>query len=102
MNDDAVYVEGAVPVDWLSEVINILRSELGRDRPVNERAAAFWSFVVEARDLGASDVVVNDCTEVAVNSGLVTDLGHRGREDVEHLISWALRGWNPFARGPLR
>ena len=24
-----------------------------------------------------------------------------GREDVAHVIGWAVRGWNPFETGPL-
>jgi len=25
-----------------------------------------------------------------------------GAEDVVHVIRWALRGWNPFEKGPLQ
>jgi hypothetical protein len=25
-----------------------------------------------------------------------------GAEDVAHVITWALRGWNPFETGPLK
>jgi hypothetical protein len=53
------------------------------------------------------------CWRLAIDTGLIDRRGrwtsadiadHRrgyGREDVAHVISWALRGMNPFMTGPL-
>jgi hypothetical protein len=49
---------------------------------------------------------------LAVETGLIDAAGHwgadiresrraYGRQDVEHVLRWALRGWNPFETGAL-
>src|SRR6266481_2259405 len=88
--------------DMLTQVIERLRPYLVRDIPVKERLLTFWSFVVESRGLGASDIVEEDFREVAHDCGLIADLGRNGTEILEHVLQWGLRGLNPFEKGPLQ
>jgi hypothetical protein len=83
-------------------------------RPTKERIRLLWAAVKMARDLAASDVVHEAFMAVALRAGFIDDKGrligadvaeHRrafGAQDVEHVVRWALRGWNPFEQGPLR
>jgi hypothetical protein len=36
--------------------------------------------------------------QAAVDANLID----RRAEDIEHVLRWALRGWNPFEKGPLK
>jgi hypothetical protein len=92
----------SAPSDLLSQVIDELRPHLARNMLVRERLVTFWSFVVESRNLGATDVVQDDFRGVAHDCGLVADLGRNGAEFVEHVLQWGLRGFNPFEKGPLQ
>ena len=93
---------GAPPRDLLSQVIDKLRPHLARDIHVKDRLFTFWSFVLESRHLGASDVVEEDFRGVAHDCGLIADLGRNGAENLEHVLQWGLRGFNPFEKGPLQ
>jgi hypothetical protein len=90
---------GAPPL--LDRVIGELQPLLGRDSSIKERLLTFWSVLVESRDLGSSDVIADEFRNVAEESGLTDDVGKHGIEDIEHIISWGLRGFNPFEKGPL-
>ena len=85
---------------WLAQVIDRLRPQLARNIPVRERIVDIWAVIVESRGLGASDVVADDFRRVAVDAGLVADLGrHHGRDDFEHVLRWGMRAMNPFEKG---
>ena len=86
--------------DLLTQMIERLRPLLGRDVPVKQRIVTFWSFIVESRHLAASDVVVSDFLVLAREAG--EDLGSGGAEQIDHVIAWGLRGFNPFETGPLQ
>ena len=88
--------------DLLTQMIERLRPLLGRDVPVKQRIVTFWSFIVESRHLAASDVVVSDFLVLAREAGLLDDLGSGGAEQIDHVIAWGLRGFNPFETGPLQ
>jgi hypothetical protein len=88
--------------DLLSQMIERLRPLLHRGAPVKQRITIFWSFVIESRHLGASDVVAEEFRALACDTGLISDLGRHGAEDVEHVISWGLRNFNPFESGSLQ
>jgi hypothetical protein len=90
---------GALPL--LDRVIDELRLLLGRDSSIKERLLTFWSVLVESRDLGSSDAIADEFRNVAKKSGLTDDLGKHGVEDIEHIISWGFRGFNPFEKGAL-
>jgi hypothetical protein len=86
----------------VTQVIEVLGTQLSPDLSVKDRIATFWSVVVESRDLGSTDVVAEVFTELADRCGLTAALGRHGREDVDHVVRWGLAGLNPFAGGPLQ
>jgi hypothetical protein len=101
------------PVDLLAQAIERTRPLLAdRTRPTKERIRVLWAAAKRARDLGAWDVVHDAFMQLAVEVHLIDSNGfwtgedvresvrRYGREDVEHTIRWALRGWNPFEEGP--
>jgi hypothetical protein len=101
-------------VDLLAQEIECARSMLGDEtRPTKERIRILWAAAKMARDLGAWDAVHDAFMQLAVEVNLIDRNGRwtgadvresvrrYGREDVEHTIRWALRGWNPFEQGPL-
>jgi hypothetical protein len=67
----------------------------------------------KARDLGSRDVIADAFMQLAIDVNLIDQAGRWtgadvrestrqfGAEDISHLITWALRGWNPFEKGPL-
>jgi hypothetical protein len=99
----------------LFQIIEKTRPMLAQTRPTKQRIHILWAAAKAARKLGAEDDVVRDAfMALAVESNLI-DRGGRwtgddvrdyvrrhGAEDVEHVITWALRGWNPFEEGPLK
>jgi hypothetical protein len=107
-----------MPLDLLSHAIDGLRPILAdNSQPVKARMMVLWATAKKARGLGSSDQVHAEFMEVAVETNLInrngrytcTDEKHvrksarpYGREDVAHVITWALRGWNPFEKGPLK
>jgi hypothetical protein len=82
-------------------------------KPTKERIRFLWAAVKAARGLAASDVLHDTFTVLATGTGLIDANGcwtgndvaehrrHYGRQDVAHIITWALRGLNPFEQGPL-
>jgi hypothetical protein len=82
-------------------------------KPTKERVRLLWAAAKTARDLAASDVVHEAFIAVALRTGLIDERGrwtgadiaeHRrnfGAQDIEHVVRWAVRGWNPFETGPL-
>jgi hypothetical protein len=105
----------APPVDLLTHAIERSRPMLAdASRPTKERIRILWAAAKRARDLASSDIVHDAFVQLAVEAGLIDSNGRWssadvrksvrrfGREDVSHVISWALRGWNPFEKGPLK
>jgi hypothetical protein len=91
------------PIDLLGQAIEQVRLMLsGRRQPLGVRLRVFWAAANAARDFAASDVLKAALLELARDTGLIADLGPRGYEDVEHILSWASRGLNPFEAGPLQ
>jgi hypothetical protein len=89
-------------VDLLEATIEALRPELERSRPIKERLHAFWAMACVAGNFGAGDVVRGEFMGLARETGLIADLRHYGEEDAAHVLSWAIRGLNPFEIGPLQ
>jgi hypothetical protein len=85
------------PLDMLGVAIAKVRPYLvERSKPVAYRLRVFWAGVKAARRLGAWDVVTTEFTALAIETGLLADLGRHGEEDIAHVISWALRDMDPF------
>jgi hypothetical protein len=101
--------------DLLSEAIAELRPLLADgSRPTKERIRLLWAAAKNARTLAANDVPRETFMALAVEVNLIDARGfwtgqdvrqsvrRYGAEDVTHTITWALRGWNPFEKGPLK
>jgi hypothetical protein len=100
--------------DLLSQAVERARPMIADcSRTTNERIRFLWAAAKMARELGASDVVFDAFMALAVDAGLIDARGRwitddvresarrYGAEDIAHAIRWALRGWNPFEKGPL-
>jgi hypothetical protein len=83
-------------------------------RPTKQRIRILWAAAKKVRELGKAEPIHCAFMALATQAHLIDSRGrwvgpdvvehiHRhGREDVAHVISWALRGWNPFERGALK
>jgi hypothetical protein len=103
------------PVDLLAQAIEQALALLADStQPTKQRIRILWATAKKARDLGASDVVADAFMQLAIEVNLIDQRGRwaaadvyestrpHGKEDIEHLITWALRGWNPFEKRPLK
>ena len=101
--------------DLLTRVTEGVRPLLAdATQPTKARIRLLWAAAKHARKLGATDVVSNAFTALAVETNLIDRHGHwtgidvrdyvhkHGAEDVAHVVAWALRGWNSFETGPLK
>jgi hypothetical protein len=104
----------ATTLDLLDQVIEKARPMLADEsRPTKQRILILWAAAKKARNLGASDVVHKAFMVLAAETDLIDKRGRWtgadvresvrrfGTEDMERVITWALRGWNPFEKGPL-
>ena len=98
----------------LVQAIEQIRPELADlGFPTKQRIRSLWAFAKQARGLAEDKVVADAFMALALDANLIDRAGrwtradvaeHRrshGARDVTHVIAWALRGWNPFERGPL-
>jgi hypothetical protein len=96
----------------LHDAIASARPLLANSAPTKARIRVLWAAAKKARhDAPAGDIIAAFMA-LAVETGLIDGAGHwgadiresrrpYGRQDVEHVLRWALRGWNPFEEGPL-
>ncbi len=89
-------MEPNVAVDMLAAAVAKVRPHLDSGLPVKHRIHAFWAGAKAARRFAAANVIREEFTKLANETGLTRDLGRNGEEDLAHVLSWALRGWNPF------
>jgi hypothetical protein len=102
MSAPATKPDAATRDDDLRVALAFLEQNLDRRVPVVRRIQGFWATAKASRGLGSDEVLAAKFVKLAEQSGLVADLGRHGRADVEHVLSGALKGWNPFAKGPLK
>ena len=102
-------------VDLLAEAIDqarpILTDEILKTKT---KVRAIWAACRLARNMGAPDAVKAAFLQLATETGLIDRAGRWtgddvresvkpfGRDDIAHVIDWALRGRNPFEEGPLK
>jgi hypothetical protein len=104
-----------VAVDLLDQVIQRARPLLaGGSRPTKERTRILWAAAKKARELAVADVIHDVFVALAAEVSLIdkhgrwtgddvrADVRRHGAADVAHVIVWALRGLNPFEKGPLK
>lgn len=106
-------ISSASADDPLARVVKRIRPVLANSTDSHQRIRALWAAAKFARNVASADAVAETFMWLAVDTGLIDRRGrwtsadiadHRrgyGREDVAHVISWALRGMNPFMTGPL-
>jgi hypothetical protein len=87
---------------------------LAETRPTKECIHILWAAAKAARSLAADDVQRDAFMALAIETNLINARGYwtgndvrdyvrrHGAEDVAHVVTWALRGWNPFEKGPLK
>jgi hypothetical protein len=87
---------------------------LAETRPTKERIHILWAAAKAARALGVTAEINKAFIALAVEVNLIDKHGRwtgsdvwegvrrHGAEDVAHVVAWALRGWNPFEKGPLK
>jgi hypothetical protein len=105
---------GIEPIDLLRRAVERVAPMLAdATKPTKERVRLYWASAKMARDLAASDVVHDTFMSLAITTNLIDPSGRWvptdvretrrafGAQDVEHVIKWALRGWNPFEVGPI-
>jgi hypothetical protein len=86
----------APPTDIVVEITTHLANELIRDTPVTMRIKLFWARAEALRQAAPHQQIKQAFFALAKRSGLITDLGHHGDEDVRHVLDWALLGHVPF------
>ena len=96
--------------DLLSEAIADVRPLLAHGS-TKERIRLLWAATKNAGELAATDVVHEAFLTLAVEVGLIDARGcwtrsdvaehvrRHGGEELAHVITWGLRGLNPFETG---
>jgi hypothetical protein len=98
----------------LDQIIEGIRPMIANGSPpTKERIRVLWAGAKMAREVGAGDMIHRAFIQLAIDTDLIHGRGRwtgadvaehvrrYGAEDVAHVIGWALRGWNPFEKGPL-
>ena len=98
----------------LEQIIEGIRPMIANgSRPTKERIRVLWAGAKMAREVGAVDTIHRAFMQLVIDTDLIDGRGRwtgadvaehvrrYGAEDVAHVIRWALRGWNPFEKGPL-
>ena len=83
-------------LDIVAGVAAHLADELRRDIPVATRIKIFWGLAEALQHTAPHQQIKQTFIIIAEQTGLITDLGHHGDEDVRHVVDWALRGRVPF------
>jgi hypothetical protein len=108
-------VQNPPAVNFLQQVIENARPQVAdQTAPTKERVETLWAYAKHSRGLAARDVLHDAFMRLAIEAGLIgadgwwlprdvrASICRHGREDIEHVISWALLGQNPFETGPLQ
>ena len=99
----------------LEQIIEGIRPMIANgSRPTKERIRVLWAGAKMARGVGVVDTIHRAFMQLAIDTDLIDGRGRwtgvdvaehvrrYGAQDVAHVIRWALRGWNPFEKGPLQ
>ena len=96
----------------LDDAIANARPLLTNGAPTKARIRVLWAAAKKARNDAPTGELMAAFMALAVETGLIDGAGNWGADiresrrryggqDVEHVLRWALRGWNPFEEGPL-
>lgn len=86
----------------LKELIAEAQPRLAADKPIAERLHALWAAAKAARGLDSPDALSARFKRLAADAGIISAIGRHGDGEVHHVVDWAIRGLNPFAKGPLQ
>ena len=103
------------PPDLLTRATDLARERIEAEAPpaTKKRVRILWAAAKQARGAAGDKAIHDAFMALAIQSGVIDRNGRWlgadvresirrfGREDVSHVITWALRGWNPFEKGPL-
>jgi hypothetical protein len=87
--------------DLLTQVIEMVRPQLRRSKPLKERVEIYWSAIAAANNLAAADVLRAEFLQLAADTGLAADLKQQADlyysdKTLEHVTRWGLLRRNPF------
>jgi hypothetical protein len=102
--------------DMLTKAIDQARERIEAISPpaTKKRVHILWAAAKQVRELGESKAIHASFMALAIDVNLIDKNGRwtgadvresirrYGAQDVAHAITWALRGWNPFEKGPLK
>jgi len=108
----AIHFDKKLTLDQIIDTIRPIVADVTGS--TKQHIRTLWAAAKASRACGASDVIHRAFMDLAVEANLIDWRGHwtgkdvradlcrHGTEDVAHVITWALRGWNPFETGPLK
>jgi hypothetical protein len=67
--------------------------------PVKVRLRLLWQAAKAASGKADDAELHRQFLALATKSGLVAALGRSGREDIQHVVSWGLKGRDPWGAG---
>jgi hypothetical protein len=80
-------------IDQLEQFLGAVRPRLASQATPKARLELLWSFAKAARDLASQDVWMGEFRILADEFDLTA---HYRLQDLDHVLLWAWRGWNPF------
>ena len=83
-------------ISLLGEAIAKVRPLLEQPNPTSARIRLLWAAAKHARNLAAADIIADEFTKLAVETGLADALGQHAGEDIAHVLAWAALDRNPF------
>src|SRR6266478_4406047 len=79
---------------------NDCRSVSGNGGPAShslgEQLRGIWQAIVAAQHPSDRKIIAQRLTDHAKRNGLRRQCRHRDGNDLDHVISWGTRGWDPF------
>lgn len=85
-------------VSLLDQAVEKIRPMIEQPNPPAARIRLLWAGAkhAHANRFAAPDVIVDEFTRLAVETGLAKQLGRHAHEDIAHVLAWAVMGRNPF------
>jgi hypothetical protein len=78
------------------QIEHLIADAAGLDGCTRERLIAVWRAIVTAAHPDDRKIVADRLTIVARGTGLDRAVRYRDGDGFAHVISWALRGWDPW------
>jgi hypothetical protein len=85
----------------LPRLVRCAEQLVAEAQSTKQQTRVIWAAAKSGRGLAANELIKSEFIALANRCGVIAARGRYVRDDVRHVIRWALRGWNPFERGPL-